>query len=324
MDLLARSPTSVILCCRTEAKGLAAAEEVMKSNPSSKGNSISVQILDLNDLESVMTAAECIRGTLDGAPLDFLVLNAGVIARTLKRTVQGYEEGWGVNFVGHYVMTQKLLPLTTEQSRIVAVSSVAHMICKQIDDDVNFEHGRRFSGWQSYGQSKLGLLLYMKYLARNPSLFKGKAYSVHPGAIATPLQDDTVGVKLAFKMFAWLTKTPEQGAATTVFACTEFVDLPNGAYLKNCRDAGIMMGKQGHNAANGDKMVALVEQSLKSKFPEYFEQTHEYVEAKAHLPPVPVTRKSSSKAARLASMGTADSEHSDGCASRKDSIQAIH
>lgn len=65
MDLLARSPTSVILCCRTEAKGLAAAEEVMKSNPSSKGNSISVQILDLNDLESVMTAAECIRGTLD-------------------------------------------------------------------------------------------------------------------------------------------------------------------------------------------------------------------------------------------------------------------
>ena len=318
----------------------------MKANPSSKGNSISVQRLDLNDLESVMKAVESIRGTLDGAPLDILVLNAGVIARTLKRTVQGYEEGWGVNFVGHYVLTQKLLPLTTEQTRIVAVSSVAHMICKQIDDDVNFEHGRRFSAWQSYGQSKLGLLLYMKYLARNPSLFKGKAYSVHPGAIATPLQDGTVSVKLAFKMFAWLTKTPEQGAATTLFACTEFVDLPNGAYLKNCRDAGIMMGKQGHNAANGDKMVALVEQSLKSKFPAYFEPTWGYAEAEAntHRPPVQVSRKNSSRAAadagdspsesqaalygskvaRLASMGTADSGDSDGCASRKDSIQAIH
>ncbi len=316
----------------------------MNADPSSKGNTISVQRLDLNDLESVIKAAEGIQSTLDGAPLDILVLNAGVIARTLNRTVQGYEEGWGVNFVGHYVLTQKLLPLTTEQTRIVAVSSVAHMLCKQIDDDVNFEHGRKFSGWQSYGQSKLALLLYMKYLARNPSLFKGMAYSVHPGAIATPLQDGTISVKFMFKMFAWLTKTPEQGAATTLFACTDLVDLPNGTYLKNCQDAGIMMGKQGHNTANGDKMVALVEQSLKSKFPAYFEQRgHVSARPSAQRPPMQVSRKNSravasggesdtesqvalygSKAARMASLGTVDSGDSDEGASRKDSIQAIH
>lgn len=319
----------------------------MKADLSSKGNAISVQRLDLNDLESVIQAAESIKSTLDGAPLDILVLNAGVIAKTLNRTVQGYEEGWGVNFVAHYVLTQKLLPVTTEHSRIVAVSSVAHMLCKEIDDDVNFDHGRKFSGWQSYGQSKLALLLYMKYLSRNPSMYKGKAYSVHPGAIATSLQDVTITVKFMFRMFSWLTKTPEQGAATTLFACTDFVDEPNGTYLKNCRDAGIMTGKQAHNTANGDKMVALVEQSLKRKFPAYFEQLHHAPAvanvANVHRPPLQVSRKNSrvaaspagsesetpaavytSKADRLASLGTADSRDSDEGTARKDSIQAVH
>lgn len=335
-------------------KGLAVAEEIMRGDPSSHGNGITVQVLDLNDLESVLNAVKGINSKLAGATLDILVLNAGVIAKTLARTAQGYEKGWGVNVVGHYALTQKLLPLTTEATHIVAVSSVAHWVCKEIGDDVDFEHGRKFSGWQSYGQSKLGLLLYMKYLARNPSLYKGKAYSVHPGAIATTLQDGTSYVKFMFKMFSWWTKTPEQGAATTVYACTDFVDAPNGAYLKDCQDGRSRMAKQGDNVANGNKMVAIVEESLKHKFPSYFEvpegeisggrsekktvgERGAAVEVSVtctQRPPLQLARKNSratvgsdseivSKVSRLASVGMSESADSGG-GERKDSIPALH
>ncbi len=302
------------MCCRDTTRGAAAAKAIKDAHPALEtAGDIVVQELRLDDLRSVLRAVKGIKSTLGRASLDILVLNAGVISRQLNRTVQGFEEGWGVNLVGHYVLTQKLLPLTTETSRIVAVSSVAHMITKKIGDDPDFEE-RAFSGWQSYGQSKLGVILYMKYLARNPSLFKGKAYSVHPGAIATQLQNETSLVKMMFGLFSWATKTPEQGAATSVYACTDLCDAPSGSYLVNCKaQTGWRLGKQALDDANGDEMVALVEAGLREKFPEFFSKaevetnvTKEAKEAKEALyasfevspvfdlnvrPPMQVTRK---------------------------------
>jgi NAD(P)-dependent dehydrogenase (short-subunit alcohol dehydrogenase family) len=339
---------NVILCCRDERKGLAAVQRITDdAHSQTKLNPIRVQTLDLSDLDSVMDAAIAIKKIT--SCVDVLVLNAGVIARELTRTVQGYESGWGVNFVGHYVLTNQLIPLTHESTRIVGVSSVAHWVCKGIEDDVNFEHGRSFSGWQSYGQSKLAMLLFMKYLAKHPDStgFKGKAFSVHPGAVHTPLQSETTYVKLMFRLFAWATKTPEQGASTTLFACTPLCVEPSGSYLKNCKAQG--MAKQGDNAANGEKMVALVEASLKTKFPRYFEGDRMSMLAvgphRERVPlPMPGSLVASRKSSRQSQL-TNDSEgsrvadklatldpshaslsslHGETEAERKDSIPAVH
>ena len=322
-----------------------------KSHPdcSTKG-SITVQSLDLNDLESVVKAATDIEKTLNGSPIGALVLNAGVISKTLARTAQGFEEGWGVNFVGHYVLTQKLLPLTDKDTHIVAVSSIAHLVTKRIVEDVNFEK-RKFSGWQSYGQSKLAAILFMKYLARNSTLFKGKAYSIHPGAIATRLQSDTTWTKLSFKLFSAWTKTPQQGAATTMYACTDLCDAPSGSYLADCATVkqGWLVGKQAFDDANGDEMIANVEESLKSKFPKYFEINMDKRREQRMKPPMQVIRKGtgvtgvsatsvtsvtskiSDKVSRAASLAASfssdeDQEHTSksGANVRKDSIAAVY
>jgi len=353
------------LCCRDTTRGAAAAKAIKDAHPALEtAGDLVVQELRLDDLRSVLRAVKGIKSTLGRASLDILVLNAGVISRQLNRTVQGFEEGWGVNLVGHYVLTQKLLPLTTDTSRIVAVSSVAHLITKKIGDDPDFEE-RAFSGWQSYGQSKLGAILYMKYLARNPSLFKGKAYSVHPGAIATKLQNETTLTKMMFGLFWWATKTPEQGAATSVYACTDLCDAPSGSYLADCKvHAGWCLGKQALDDANGDEMVALVEAGLRRKFPEFFAEAEVEVEVETKVakealsasldmspvfdlnvrPPMQVTRKGTAgtapaladeassiatrvaaKVSRATSLATsAAGDSDDDGVDRKDSIAAFH
>lgn len=237
---------NVIIGCRNVKAGEEAAKDI-KNTEGAKGEkntTCTVVELDLSDLDSVVACARTIRQTFPS--LHILVLNAGVIVSSLERTKQGFEKGFGVNFVGHYLLTRELLPVLEESAktcpegfggRIVGMSSIAHMLGKIHLDDPNFENSK-FSGWKSYGQSKLAMILYMKHLAQTfeEQGTNIKAFSIHPGAIHTKLQEDTTYINAMFKLFKYFCKTPEQGAATTVVACARGDMLQNGAYLIDCKE----------------------------------------------------------------------------------------
>lgn len=160
-------------------------------------------------------------------------------------TSDGFELQFGTNYVGHVVLINGLLPLLRTQghpARIVIVSSLSHKWGKIVLDDLNFEN-RRYNPWVSYSQSKLACLLYAKELARrleSEKITHIKVVALHPGIIlGTNLtKQKTSCIRSCMKPLLlacvkpW-TRSPEEGAATSVYACVS-EDVKTGDYLENC------------------------------------------------------------------------------------------
>jgi NAD(P)-dependent dehydrogenase (short-subunit alcohol dehydrogenase family) len=140
----------VVLAVRNTAKGEAAAAAI--------DGETEVRELDLADLASVHSFADAWEGDLD-----VLVNNAGVMAVPEQRTKDGFEMQLGTNHLGHFALTNLLLPHVRD--RVVVVASGAHRFGSIHLDDLNWErHG--YSRWRAYGQSKLANLLFMSELQR--------------------------------------------------------------------------------------------------------------------------------------------------------------
>ncbi len=152
---------------------------------------IIVKELDLNSLASIKRFADDI---LSSEPrIDQLILNAGIMALpNREETEDGFEKQIGVNHFGHFYLTSLLRPKMESQmfnSRIIVLSSKAH-VRGEIDlNDLHFSKGRAYSGFSAYGQSKLANILFAKSLADQFEEAKKhiKVMSVHPGVIATNL-----------------------------------------------------------------------------------------------------------------------------------------
>lgn len=247
--------SDVILACRNTRAAEAIAKDIVGSTATT--NKIDVCELDLSDLRSV---DDCVRHvTASYSCIDMLILNAGMVTKTWQSTKQGIELGFGVNFVGHYRLCNALIPLVVKSTRgrIVGVSSVAHWMGKIRLDDLNLEK-ERFSGFKTYGQSKLAMILYMKYLAK--TLDHVKVYSVHPGAINTNLNQGTRYLQAVFNALSFLCKSEEQGAATTVFAATMADNLPSGSYLQDC---GLgRLARAGRDDAMAERLVVAVDELI--------------------------------------------------------------
>src|SRR6476660_7950207 len=147
---LARVGARVVLAVRDLARGEQAAASL-------DGN-VRVRHLDLANLDSVRTFAADWTG-----PLDVLINNAGIMMVPAGLTADGFELQFGTNHLGHFALTNLLLPHVTD--RVVTVSSGAHRIGKMHLDDLNWEH-RRYDRWRVYGQTKLSNLLFTKELQR--------------------------------------------------------------------------------------------------------------------------------------------------------------
>jgi retinol dehydrogenase 12 len=173
------------------------------------GGSAEYLHLDLASLESAATAA---RAFVDsGRFLDVLINNAGV-GTVWGRTVDGFEIHFGVNHLGHFMLTHHLRPSLAPGSRIVMVSSEAHRGAKGI----NFEKQRRTTGWfevlTAYNVSKLANILYARHLAeRSPNW---RTYSLHPGMADTKIFPALV------KPFLGELETPEEAARTSLWCAT--------------------------------------------------------------------------------------------------------
>jgi len=190
--LLASRGAHVVMACRDPAKAEAARAQVEKVRER-QGRVILVP-LDLADLESVRRAGAAV---LEAAPsIDGLIANAGVMMPpTRQLTKQGSELQFGVNHLGHFLLTGLLLEAVERaQGRIAVVSSIAHKTAPRIQfDDVDF--ARRYSSIGAYSQSKLANMLFGLELERRLR-HAGKpvtALTCHPGYSATNLQFSAPG-----------------------------------------------------------------------------------------------------------------------------------
>src|SRR5258708_20406431 len=168
---------------RVGAKVIVAVRNLDKGNAAAAGMSGDVEVrkLDLEDLSSVREFAN----TVDG--LDVLINNAGIMAVPYAQTVDGFESQIGTNHLGHFALTNLLLPKMTE--RVVTVWSMVYLFGYISLKDLNWK-SRPYSAWLAYGQSKLANLLFTSELQRRLDAAGSavKAHAAHPGYSATNLQ----------------------------------------------------------------------------------------------------------------------------------------
>jgi NAD(P)-dependent dehydrogenase (short-subunit alcohol dehydrogenase family) len=183
---LAEQGATVVGACRRVDAG----REAFSDLGSIRG-SIEIMELDLASLASVRHFAEAFLAQYDR--LDGLVNNAGVMYPPEGKTEDGFETQFGINYLGHFLLTELLLDTlkASAPSRIVGVSSVAHAgmrgIYGEIDfDDLNFDR-REYDPAVAYAQSKLAVVLHALDLARRLEGTGVSAFSVHPGWIRSNL-----------------------------------------------------------------------------------------------------------------------------------------
>ena len=210
---------------------------------------VTVGELDLADQASVAAYADTV-----ARPLDLVILNAGVMACPETRTPEGWELQLATNHLGHFALVARLWPRIAEGARVVSVSSLGHHHCGMQWDDIWLEQG--YTKWGAYGQSKTANVLFAVELDRRGRDRGVRAFSVHPGAIITPLgrhltEGDLADVlvldadgKAELPEF----KSPEAGAATSVWAATSpLLDGRGGLWLEDC-DVGPWAAENGLNA----------------------------------------------------------------------------
>ncbi|MEU5578406.1 SDR family NAD(P)-dependent oxidoreductase [Streptomyces huasconensis] len=195
--------------------------------------------LDLADLESVRVFAE--RFLESDRTLGILVNGAGIMACPETRVGPGWEAHFAVNHLGHFALTHRLRPaFAPGGARVVAVASSGHFLSGIRWADVHFRTG--YDRWSAYAQSKTANALFALHLDRLGGKHGLHAFAVHPGSILTPLQRHIP--REEWHAQGWVTpdgtpapgfKTPEQGAATTVWAATSpLLDGHGGAYCQDC------------------------------------------------------------------------------------------
>jgi NAD(P)-dependent dehydrogenase (short-subunit alcohol dehydrogenase family) len=234
---LASVGAHVVLAGRDAARIGAAADTIRERVPDAQ---LEPGALDLTSLDSVREFAQWFAEDHDR--LHLLINNAGVMYTPFEHTAEGFEMQFGTNHVGHFLLTNLLVPLLLADppSRVVNLSSGGHMGSDIVWDDINFER-RDYDKFASYGQSKTANILFSVELDRRLGESGVHAYAVHPGMIATELgrhmtRDDVQALMDRAKsspsggMPAY--KTVEQGAATSVWAATApELDDQGGTYL---------------------------------------------------------------------------------------------
>ncbi|MFF9816763.1 oxidoreductase [Streptomyces sp. NPDC014006] len=243
---LAGAGAHVVFAVRDEERGRAAAATVRGSTE--------VRRLDLADLASVKEFAAGWEG-----PLDLLVNNAGVMMVPQGRTKDGFETQFGTNHLGHFALTNLLLPHVTD--RVVTVASGAHRWPGAAIhfDDLNLD--RRYNPQRAYAQSKLANLLFTLELQRRLTEAGSpvRALAAHPGWAATNLQSHAANPVTRVLMQAGnrlLAQDDRAGALPTLYAAV--ADLPGASYvgpdgLGELRGAPALVGR---SAAASDPAAA--------------------------------------------------------------------
>ncbi len=227
---------TTVLACRNTAKAEVAAKEVTQRT---WNDDVHVVTLDLADLVSVKQAAEDVLSRW--GRLDVLVNNAGGTWSERTLTAQGFEHTFGVNHLGHFYLTNQLLPRLRDaaSSRIVNVTSVGHHFAAKGMRFDDLQSERRYDGMEAYCRSKLANVLFTRELARRLAGSGLTANAAHPGWVRSRfgLDGDLSGVMgLGIRLVRPFQITPARGARTSVYlASSPEVAGRTGTYWVRCQ-----------------------------------------------------------------------------------------
>jgi NAD(P)-dependent dehydrogenase (short-subunit alcohol dehydrogenase family) len=170
-----------------------------------------------------------------------------IMATPQGKTKDGFELQFGTNHLGHFYLFQLLKPLLLSSatpdypSRVVSLSSIGHRTGSVRLDDYHFEAPNSYSPWAAYGNAKTANIWFSNELERRYSSKHLHSTSLHPGGIWTGLQQHVPHMRDEWDtpQIAAYMKSPEQGAATTVYAAlSDEWKHKGGKYLSNCVEQG--------------------------------------------------------------------------------------
>lgn len=230
---LAKAGYRIVVAARNPEKGKLACQAIRQHHA---GADVRFEALELDSLASVRAFAARLRQT--ESSLERLINNAGIMALPRReRTEDGFERQFGVNYLGHFLLTSLLMPLlqTAGSPRIVQLSSLAHRSASVHFDDLAGE--QQYDPWRAYRQSKLAMLLFAQALARRSDQHGWGVLSAaaHPGLSRTALFDTGVKSRAllgqAFKLVMPLvSQSAAEGARPTLHAALA-EDVVNGDYF---------------------------------------------------------------------------------------------
>ncbi len=204
---LYKQGATVVFACRDLRKAKIAIKNITKN----KDERIDLIHLDLESLDSVKQFTDIFRKKYDY--LDILINNAGIVGVKKSYTKNGFELQFGVNYIGHFFLTNLLISKLKQSSdaRIINLTSIMHdvwhnpphssMIGQIFFDDINFEY-REFNTYEAYSQSKLALFLFTKHLAKLYQNTNIKTFVVNPGWVRTNSARYQIPFGL-YKIFLW-------------------------------------------------------------------------------------------------------------------------
>lgn len=233
---LAAAGATVVLTGRNEAKGRRAIEQIRSKFPTAK---MTYEDLDLAKLASVAGFVD--RFASVHSSLDLLVNNAGVMSLpTRQETADGFEMQFGTNYLGHYALTARLLPLLRRGAhpRVVHLSSLAHR--SGVINFSDLQSTRSYSPWRAYRQSKLAMLMFAIELQRRSDAAGWGLMSnaAHPGYARTDLILNGPGEsgllwRINTLLQPYISHSAADGALPTLFAATSPQAEPAGYYGPN-------------------------------------------------------------------------------------------
>jgi NAD(P)-dependent dehydrogenase (short-subunit alcohol dehydrogenase family) len=233
---LAKKGATIVFTSRDAAKGAAAAAGVSER----AGREVAWLPLDLASFASIRRFAGDFLGRYD--KLDVLVNNAGLIMQHRSETEDGFETTFGVNHLGHFLLTQLLLDRVraSAPARIVNVASDAHRQARNGLDFDDLQSKKRYGGLSVYGRSKLANVLFTRELARRLDGSGVTANAVHPGTVATGFGQDgdfTGLMAFGYALVRPFFKKPAKGAETSIYvASAAELDGVTGKYFADCRE----------------------------------------------------------------------------------------
>lgn len=241
---LAQQGMKVVISGRNMAKGTAVCQELQK-----KSNNPNIHYIPLNlaSFAAVRKTAEAFSRDFDR--LDVLINNAGVFSSKLRLTEDRFEWHFGINHLGHFLLTQLLKPqlLNAPALRVVNVSSVAQYHGKIDFDNLRGECGpANFNGLEAYAQSKLANTLFTRELARREKRIITNA--LHPGVVRTRFGNKYSNWGLSLFWHCWkpFMCHPQRGAKTSLYLATApETERISGAFFddhQRQRELGAMAG----------------------------------------------------------------------------------
>ena len=227
---LAKMGAQIVIIGRNKAK----TEETLREIQTSSGNKdVHALIADLSSMAEVRRVADDFKKQY--ARLDVLLNNAGGFFSERQESVDGYEMTFALNHLSYFLLTHLLLDRLKADapSRIVSVSSEAHMMSPLNFDDLQSKQSYGMAGFRPYGQSKLMNVMFTYELARRLAGTGVTANALHPGAVNTGFGKNNRGLmNIAMKIFTFFAIKVEDGAKTSVYlASSPEVEGVTGKYF---------------------------------------------------------------------------------------------